>query len=326
MDTVSRRNFLGATAGTVGIATAGGTITMAQAAAQESAAAGAANVPAKKTGMRVGMLTAPFNGEPLENVIEFASKSGIAALEVWSEPGGSQIDLATFDAARAEAIKKLLDQRGVEISALANYANMTEEGRTEELQAMAKKLIDAAVLLGVSVVCMQTGMPVGDRSRVFMIKKVVPQVYAPIIAYAKEKGIKIALENWFETCLLGIDTFECLFETITDDNFGLNYDPSHLVHQQCNHMLPLSMFPKRIFHTHAKDTRVDVEKRAKVGVYGDGWWRYVIPGFGNINWGEYIGYLRSVGYKGVLSIEHEDSSFDREEGFAMGARHLNQFC
>lgn len=59
-----------------------------------------------------------------------------------------------------------------------------------------------------------------------------------LIACANDKGVKIAIENRFETCLQGIDTFECVLETITDDNFGLNYDPSHLVHQECNHLLP----------------------------------------------------------------------------------------
>ena len=103
-------------------------------------------------------------------------------------------------------------------------------------------MVDAAALLGVPTLCMQTGMPLPNMSRIRQIKEVVPKVYAPIIAYAKEKGIKIAIENWFETCLQGIDTFECLLETIKDDNFGLNYDPSHLVHQQCNYLLPIRLF------------------------------------------------------------------------------------
>ena len=187
-------------------------------------------------------------------------------------------------------------------------------------------MVDAAVLLGVPTLCMQTGMPLPNMSRINQIKQVVPKVYAPIIAYAKEKGIKIAIENWFETCLQGIDTFECLLDTIKDDNFGLNYDPSHLVHQQCNHLLPVTLFGKRIFHSHAKDTLVDVEVRARVGIYGHGWWRYVIPGSGSIHWGEYINHLRMNGYSGVLSIEHEDSALSREKGFVLAARHLAQFC
>jgi sugar phosphate isomerase/epimerase len=115
-------------------------------------------------------------------------------------------------------------------------------------------------------------------------------------------------------------------QTIPDDNFGLNYDPSHLVHQQCDYMAPITMFDKRIFHTHAKDTLVNEQRRGYVGVLGQGWWRYAIPGFGDIKWGKYIGQLREIGYKGVLSIEHEDDTLGPEEGFRHGANYLNPFC
>jgi sugar phosphate isomerase/epimerase len=307
----------------MGIAAASGVGSAALGAAGE--AAGQAEPP-KEKGMRIGMLTSPMADEPLEKVADFAKQAGIACLEVAVATGSPQLDPTTLDAARADAIKKILSDRGVEISSLANYDNMTEPGKTETIQAFVKKMIDAAVLLGVPVICLQTGAAVPNMNKINTIKKVVPKVFGPLIAYAAEKQIKIAVENYFETCLQGIDTFECLFETIQDANFGLNYDPSHLYHQQCNHLLPVTMFANRIFHTHAKDTLVNIEERARLGVYARGWWRYVIPGFGNINWGEYIGHLRMNGYDSVLSIEHEDSTFNREQGFIHGARYLTQFC
>lgn len=276
--------------------------------------------------MRVGMLTAPFGDKPLVEVLDFAQKAGIPCLEVIADPGSKHIDPGTLDAAKADEIKQMLADRNLEISGLACFGDPCNPDGREAFQNHARKMVDAAVLLGVPTLCMQTGMPLPNMTRINQIKEVVPKVYASIIAYAKQKGIKIAIENWYETCLQGIDTFECLFETIKDENFGLNYDPSHLVHQQCNYLLPVTMFGKRIFHTHAKDTLVDVEVRARVGIYGHGWWRYVIPGSGSIHWGEYINHLRMNGYNGVLSIEHEDSALSREAGFILAARHLMQFC
>jgi len=35
--------------------------------------------------------------------------------------------------------------------------------------------------------------------------------------------------------------------------------------------------------------------------------------------------LRKIGYNGVLSIEHEDSSIGREQGFILGKKYLSQF-
>ncbi|MBI4558303.1 MAG: sugar phosphate isomerase/epimerase [Candidatus Hydrogenedentes bacterium] len=276
--------------------------------------------------MKVGMLTAPFAKEDLDHVLDFAEEAGIPCLEVVAGPGSKHIDPATFTAAQARKIRDTLDSKGLEISSLAYYCNTVDPKNQQLIQSHAKKAIDAAALLGVNVVCMLAGMPIEGMSKIETIKKACPKAFKSILAHARKKKVNIALENWFQTCLQGLDTFECLLTTIPDDNFGLNYDPSHLYHQEIDHLLPVSMFAKRIFHTHAKDTLVDKAKRAKVGIYAGGWWRYVIPGFGNINWGEYITHLRMNGYDGVLSIEHEDGTQTREEGFYRGASFLEQFC
>ena len=276
--------------------------------------------------MKVGMLTAPFGNEKLEVVLDFAEEACISCLEVVAHPGSKHIDPAKLTAKQAAKIKDALAERALEISSLAYYTDTADPKGYQAVQAHAKKAIDAAALLGVPTVCMCAGNAVPGMSKIETIRKVLPKVWRPILAHARKKKIKIAIENYFATCLQGIDTFECLFEAIPDDNFGLNYDPSHLYHQECDHLAPVSLFGKRIFHTHAKDTLVDRRKRAQVGIYADGWWRYVIPGFGNINWGEYVSHLRMNGYNGVLSIEHEDGNQTREDGFLRGAWYLEQFC
>ncbi len=277
--------------------------------------------------MFVGMLTAPFAQEPLENVLSFAEDSGIGGLEVVAGPGSKHIDPATLKKAEAKQLREELEARELTITALGYYdVTITNPDRVKAVQDHAKRTIDAAEMLGVSTVGMLPGFPAQGMSKIDTIKNVLPKAFAPILAHAKKKGVRIALENWFQTCLQGLDTFECLFEAIPDENFGLNYDPSHLVHQECDYMAPVRLYADRLFHTHAKDTLIDRSIRAHVGVYGAGWWRYVIPGFGEIKWGEYVGHLRAAGYDGVLSIEHEDGSQTREDGFVRGAYWLEQFC
>ncbi|MBX7256965.1 MAG: sugar phosphate isomerase/epimerase [Candidatus Hydrogenedentes bacterium] len=277
--------------------------------------------------MKVGMLTAPFDKEPLETVLDFAEDAAIPCLEIVAHPGSKHLDAAKFDAKKAAQLKTALEARQLEISALAYYdVGISDARQTGKVQEHAKKVIDAAALLEVDTVCMLAGFQAGGLSKYDTIAKVLPKVFKPVLAHARKKKVRIALENWFETCLQGIDTFELMFSAIPDDNFGLNYDPSHLYHQECDHLIPVSQFKDRIFHVHAKDTLVDKAIRARVGVYGKGWWRYVIPGFGNINWGELVSHLRINGYDGVLSIENEDSSQVREEGFLRGAVFLEQFC
>lgn len=274
----------------------------------------------------MGMMTAPVSKLGLDQALDMAKRCGMSALEIMAGPGSNLLDPMKFGQADVEAVKQKLAERQLEISSLANYRDSTASGQTEDVQAVAKKMIDAAALLGVPTICMITGLPHRGQSRIAMIKQVVSTVFRPIVDYAKGKGINVAVENWFATCLQGIDTFDCLLETIPDENFGLNYDPSHLVHQELDIMIPVARYSKRIFHTHAKDCLVDVQRRNFVGILGEGWWRYVIPGYGDIKWGEYIGTLRQAGYRGVLSVEHEDDTFGPEEGFRHGARYLAPLC
>ena len=48
-----------------------------------------------------------------------------------------------------------------------------------------------------------------------------------------------------------------MFHDIPSRNFGLNFDPSHLIWQQMDYLAPLADFRDRIFHVHAKDARID---------------------------------------------------------------------
>lgn len=286
----------------------------------------AAETPTRKKGMHVGMLTAPVTNLSLDEVLDMAKRCHVSALEVISGPGNRQIDPMNFTQADADTVNQKLAERGLEISALSDYTNAAAAGKTAEVQRVAKKVIDAAALLGVPTICMITGIPRPGISSIDMIKHVLPGIFRPIVDHGKERGVNVAIENWYATCLQGIDTFDCLLETFPDKNFGLNYDPSHLVHQDIDITIPVTRYSKRIFHTHAKDCLIDEPRRKFVGSLGNGWWRYVIPGYGDIKWGQYIAELREVGYKGVLSIEHEDNTFAPEPGFHHGAHYLDPYC
>ena len=54
--------------------------------------------------------------------------------------------------------------------------------------------------------------------------------------------------------------------TFPATNFGLNYDPSHMVWQQMDYLKPLREFADRLFHVHAKDVRVDRHRFNDVGI------------------------------------------------------------
>lgn len=277
--------------------------------------------------MQLGLLTAPLGNEPLENVVAFAQKAGFDALEVAAGPGSKHIDPAALDDARVAAIQQLLQQSGVSISSLAYYANIVDPDpdRRRHVLEHLNRTIDAAARLGVPVVCILAGMPLPGQDRRQTITEEMPGALRPALDRAGEKGIRLAFENWFATNIQNLEHWQLVFEVLPDAHLGLNFDPSHLVWQGIDHIAAVHEFAPRIFHTHAKDVEILEHRLRRVGNQAGGWWRYVIPGFGRIHWGQYIAALRSVGYQGVLSIEHEDGTFGTEEGFIAGARHLRPY-
>ena len=276
--------------------------------------------------MQIGILTGPFRGEPLEAVIDFASREGFDALEVASGPGG-HIDPETLTDARAAEIKKLLESTGVTISSLAQYTNVTDPDPEKRQKTCANlvAVIDAAAKLDVPIVCAMAGMPVPGKNRMKTIEEDAAAVYPPILEHAAAKGIKIAMENWYATNIMNLNHWRRIFEVLPQPNLGLNFDPSHLLWQGIDYIEAVERFAERIFHTHAKDTEVKDHVLRWTGNQESGWWRYVIPGYGRVKWGEYIAALKAIGYDGVLSIEHEDRALGREAGFINGKNFLKMF-
>ncbi|HMO58123.1 MAG TPA: sugar phosphate isomerase/epimerase family protein [Roseiflexaceae bacterium] len=273
--------------------------------------------------MHVGILTAPIKRTPLSEIIPWAAGIGVRALEV-DVTGASAFPLSADDALVAQT-RELLAQHQVRISSLACYVKLTGGSAEQDAQAraMVEQAIRLAARLEVGVVCTIGGFPVGNKSKEQTITEDAPAAFRPLLDLAGAHGIKIALENWFATNMQHLDHWRAMFDAVPDAHFGLNFDPSHLDWPGIDPIGAVEEFRDRIFHVHAKDVLVDHARLARVGSIGEGWWRYTLPGYGRIRWGEFITALRDIGYNDVLSIEHEDRAFPAEEGFERAARFLN---
>ncbi|HEU5104099.1 MAG TPA: sugar phosphate isomerase/epimerase family protein [Roseiflexaceae bacterium] len=274
--------------------------------------------------MHVGILTAPLRTKPLAELIPWAAQQGIRALEI-DVRAGSHLDALKVDDTALEQLQGLLSAHKVEISSLACYALLT--GVSNEQVAQSRQAIEAAIKLaarlGVSTVCTLAGFPAAGKSKVKTIAEDLPSAMRPLLDLAGQNGVRLALENWYATNIQHLDHWRGVFEALPDAHFGLNFDPSHLDWQGIDVNAAVNEFRERIFHVHAKDVSVDLAKLKRVGYNGEGWWRYTLPGYGRILWGDFITTLRRIGYDGVLSIEHEDDAFPAEEGFVKSARYLN---
>lgn len=273
--------------------------------------------------MKIGMLTAPFSNEDMSTVLKFASEAGFDCLEI---RGPSQH--CDFDTLDANALQDAVSEAGLEISSIAAYVDIThgDPATREANRAILEKALQTVAKLDCDCLCCLAGLPPAGKTREQTIVEDAAPFFREFAQKAADKGIKIAMENWFATNIRSLSQWELIFNEVPAENFGLNFDPSHLAWQGIDWLLAVEKFAPRIFHTHAKDVEINAAKLAYVGNQESGWWRYVIPGFGLIDWGVYCARLRRNGYNGVLSIEHEDSALGREEGFRLGVKYLRLFA
>ena len=220
--------------------------------------------------MKIGALTTRFAQEkdawPIERIIAWAGGAGIDCLEIERR----HLDLgAMCERGPREALLGALAAAKVSISAISVYSmDLTSPdptARTGFIRSL-EQAIDAAESLGVGVVCTLAGGPSAGKSKLDTIRQDLPGMFAPLIERAAKKGIKLALENFFRTCIQHLDHWQELFKVLPQPNFGLNFDPSHLDKMEIDYVSAVKEFAPRIFHTHAKDVLVDHAARRRIGV------------------------------------------------------------
>ena len=185
--------------------------------------------------------------------------------------------------------------------------------------------------------------PRQPRAETFEIFK---KVYPKVVEHAEKEGVQIAIEPWpggapnYPNLGCTPESFRRIFEAIPSPNLGISYDPSHLVRIQVDYMRFLHEFGDRVRHVHLKDTEILSEKLYESGIlgesygrtygFGEGWWRYTIPGEGEVDWNQVIRRLEEFGYDGVLSVELEDHHFWatpelQQEGLLRSKDYIEQF-
>ncbi|MCD6155656.1 MAG: sugar phosphate isomerase/epimerase [Candidatus Atribacteria bacterium] len=282
--------------------------------------------------MKIGFMTACLPELTLEEIASWAAKNGFEMLEVACWPktyekrryaGTQHIDVENLDSESAAQIKEMLQNHGLKISSLGYYPNNLDPDleRRKFYHEHLKKVIKAASLLGVGVVGTFVGRD--PRMNVEEALEEYKKVFPDLVKFAEDHGVRLAIENcpmlytidrWPGGTNLATtpEIWERMFEMIPSDYLGLNLDPSHLIWQQIDYVKVVYDFRKKIFHTHAKDTKILKDRLNQVGIFGFGWYVDKVAGTGDIDWKSFIRALYDVGYDYVVSIEHEDRSFEKD--------------
>ena len=292
--------------------------------------------------MKLGFVSAILPDLGLEDVLAFTSKEGFDVVELMCWPKGkadrryagvTHIDVAEIKPRKFKG----------QVSALGYYPNplCADEKEAEVYINHLKGVISAAPQLGLDTVNTFVGR---DHTRSVKDNWALFQERWPeIVKHAEASGVRVAIENcpmlftndeWPGGKNLAVSPkiWREMFQRIPSRNFGLNYDPSHLVWQFMDPVKPVSEFGDRIFHVHAKDARLLRDRLNDVGILGTPleYHEPKLPGLGEVKWAELFEALRAVGYKGAVCIELEDRTFegsidDRKRGLIQAKDFLEQF-
>ena len=301
----------------------------------------------------ITLCTSQWADIPLNKLVEKAKDWGLDGLELTCGGDHFNVSQALENDKHLKEKRSLLNKNSLNCWAIATHlvgqcvcdliderhkaildATIWGDGDPEAVRQRAaeemKRTATAAKLFGIDIVTGFTGSSIWYLLYAFppTPTEMIDAGFAdfarrwlPILDHFEKEGVRFALEVHPTEIAYDIHTTKRALEAVNyHPAFGINFDPSHLVHQLIDPVEFINAFEDRIFHVHIKDSRVNLNgcnsilaSHLPFGDHRRGW-DFVSPGRGDIQWDLIIRALNRIGYDGPLSIEWEDSGMDREWG------------
>lgn len=279
---------------------------------------------------QLGLHTAILPNMSFEEVVDYSAKVGFETLEVCCWPKGKaerryagvvHIDVDELSKEKADYYVNYALNKGITIAALAYFPNplSDDEAVAHISREHLLKVINAAAMMNVNLVTTFIG-----KNRLKTVEDNIVEmkkVWPPILSYAKQRNVQIAIEN----CPMyytqdewpggnNLASTPVVWDEMLEmgNNIGLCFDPSHMILLGMNVIKPVVDYKDRLFHVHFKDLQLDQDKIDRYGrfSYPGLWHTPKIPGLGDVNFAKLISKLNEIGYQGACCLECEDRAFE----------------
>jgi sugar phosphate isomerase/epimerase len=299
------------------------------------------------------MFTGQWADLPVAELARKFKGFGFDGLELACWGDHFEVDKALKDDDYCAKKRQLLEKNGMQVFALSNHlvgqavldvidvrhksilpphvwGDGDPKGVNQRAAEELKNTARAAQKFGVSIVNGFTGSSIWPYLYSFPPVppawiddgfKLLAERFNPILDVFGECGVKFALEVHPTEIAFDLYTAERTLKALDyREEFGFNFDPSHLIWQGVDPVEFIRAFPDRIYHVHMKDAIVKLNGRSGILAshlnFGDPrrGWDFRSLGRGGVNFEEIVRALNDVGYKGPLSVEWEDSGMDRDNG------------
>lgn len=299
--------------------------------------------------MKLGVLTAPLGHLDRKAAFETVRGLGYEAVELGSGEFTTDCHLGleqvVGDEAATEALRADLAAAGLELSSLSCHGNPLHPNPEYAARAdrVTRDTIRLAADLGVGAINLFSGCPgtpeggdypnwvvhpwplyFGDLLAWQWRERVIPY-WTDLAGFAADHGVGLAIEMHPSNVVYTTDTLLRL-RAACGEAVGANFDPSHLWWQGMDPIVSLRAIAAAgaLFNVHVKDTVLDPAAIARSGVLAApvgeerAPWRFgtVGRGHGTVFWAGFFDELTALGYRGVLSVEHEDELAPVEEALA----------
>jgi sugar phosphate isomerase/epimerase len=245
------------------------------------------------------------------------------------------------ESARDEFVSQIAEQN-LEIISLNCNGNQLHPIEGKEHDQVVQDTIRLSSLLGLSKVCLMSGLPGADPNERYpnwIVSSWPPETqrilewqwherlipyWKELVAFAADHGVgTLAVEMHGNQLVYNPRALIRLREEI-GPAVCANLDPSHLMWMGADPLASVDYLDSAIVHVHGKDTALNSPASATASLLENGplddarnrSWNHCTLGYGHDAkwWADFFYRLGMIGYDGWISIEHEDVNQSRIEG------------
>ncbi len=264
--------------------------------------------------MKLGYSTWGMPKLSIDIAVDRIASLGFDGLEISVLPAWTTA-IDTLDAAERKRILKLVNDKGLTISAISGHASLLEKEPADNAKNLErlKAAIDLAVEWAQNGRIPYVNTLSGGRTADWDAQHVIfAERLLPAAEYAAAKGVTLAMEPHVDGLVDTPDRMVTILKMVDAPALKVNFDISHFdilgmtTEESVATLAPYSV------HTHVKDQR---------GRYPD--YEFLTPGEGDFDYVEYLRAMQAHGYDGFINAEVSIMRQRKEDYDALAACDLS---
>ena len=244
--------------------------------------------------MKLGYTTWGMPTLSIDVAVDHIAALGYDGIEIAVLPGWTTA-IDGLDAAERKRILKLVNDKGLTISAVSGHASLLEAdpaANAANLQRL-KDAIDLAVEWAQDGRVPYVNTLSGGRSENWEAQKeLFAERLRPAAEYAQAKGVVLAMEPHVDGLVDMPDRTVIILEMVDSPALKVNFDISHFDIMGMPTEESVSILAPYSVHTHVKDQR---------GRYPN--YEFLTPGEGDFDYVDYLTVMQKYGYDGFINAE-----------------------